>query len=182
MEGRDKLLEDIDGEPLLSLQIRRALAAHHPVLVALPREIGPRREIAERHGVAIVEIADPGNGMSRSIAELARAAELRNAERLLLHLADMPEIEASDLATLLAEALSHPRSVVRAATEDGRPGHPVVFPARLFPDLQRLTGDVGARDVINAAKHVHLVPLRGNRAAVDLDTPSEWSAWRSART
>ncbi len=181
MQGRDKLLEDVDGEPLLSRQLRRACSVGPPVLVALPSGDAARRAIVEAEGATVVDVEDPGQGMSRSIAALAHEAEQRRAETLLLHLADMPEIETSDLSELLAEALTHPGSIVRAATKDGRPGHPVAFPARLLADLQRLTGDQGARDLISQEADVNLVRLKDLRASVDLDTPEDWAAWRASR-
>jgi CTP:molybdopterin cytidylyltransferase MocA len=69
-------------------------------------------------------------------------------------------------------------TVVRAASEDGQPGQPVVFPARLRPDLLALTGDAGGRDILRR-EEVMLVPLPGRRALTDLDTPEDFAAWRS---
>ncbi len=181
MEGRDKLLEDVDGEPLLSRQLRRATATQRPVLIALPPGDGPRRAIADSHHAAVIEVADRDSGMSRSIAALASEAGRCSADWLLLHLADMPDIEGSDFVKLLAEAAARPCAIVRAATREGRPGHPVVFPARFFAELQRLTGDAGARDIIGRTSDVHLVRFADGRAATDLDTPADWSAWRASR-
>ena len=70
-------------------------------------------------------------------------------------------------------------SVIRASTADGRAGHPVIFPARLWPDLVRLQGDQGARDMLKS-EAVQLCPLPGQHALTDLDTPEAWAAWRAA--
>ena len=179
MRGRDKLMEEIDGEPLLARQLRIAVAARHPVLVSLPPGDARRTKIVEAAGArGICVEADPP-GMGDSIAALAAAAEEMEAEALLLLLADMPEIETEDIRGLLAAA--SPGAVVRAASAGGRPGHPVVFPREHFASLGRLTGDRGARDVITAARDVRLVPLADERALTDLDTPEAWAAWRAAR-
>jgi CTP:molybdopterin cytidylyltransferase MocA len=120
--------------------------------------------------------------MGESIAALADEAERLGADALLLLLADMSEIEADDLRALLsAAARADGGTVVRAATGDGRPGHPVVFLRDQFDRLRRLKGDTGAREVIANADAVHLVPLAGDRALVDLDTPEQWDAWRKPR-
>jgi molybdenum cofactor cytidylyltransferase len=43
-----------------------------------------------------------------------------------------------------------------------------------------LTGDTGAREVLKRhSDRVHLVPLKGDRALTDLDTPEDWAAWRA---
>lgn len=182
MRGRDKLLEDVDGEPLLARQARVARNAGVPTLIALPPAMEARMRIARDAGaVPVVVTADPP-GMGDSIAVLAIEADRRNADGLLLMLADMPEIEAGDLrALLLAASEAGPGEVVRAASADGVPGHPVVFPRGSFAGLRRLSGDAGARRIITAAPGVLLVPLPGRRALVDLDTPEDWEAWRDAR-
>ena len=73
--------------------------------------------------------------------------------------------------------------ILRATAEDGRPGHPVILPARLYPLLAGLAGDTGARTVLAAhAAEVVAHPLPGTRALVDLDTPEAWADWRAGRS
>jgi CTP:molybdopterin cytidylyltransferase MocA len=181
MRGRDKLIEEVDGETLLARQLRIASETGAPVLVALPPGDGPRQAIAAGAGARILSVADPSRGMSASIATLAAEAGRLDAAALMLLLADMPDLETVDLVSLLSAAEDHPDSVVRAATAEGRPGHPVVFPRSFFDALQRLQGDAGARQVVAMAQDVRLVRLAGDRARVDLDTPEAWEAWRSQR-
>jgi len=101
---------------------------------------------------------------------------------VLLVLADMPEITARDIYLMVSLHGQAPKAIVRAATRDGRPGHPVLFPADLLSDLAQLSGDEGARTVLRReAGRVHLLPLADDRAAVDLDTPDDWAAWRARR-
>ena len=69
---------------------------------------------------------------------------------------------------------------VRATGADGTPGHPVIFPARLFAALARLKGDTGARAVLEGEAVLH-VALPGRAALVDLDTPEDWAGWLAAR-
>ena len=58
----------------------------------------------------------------------------------------------------------------------------MLFPADLLPELQKIRGDKGARGLLKQhAARVHLVPLPGNRALIDLDTPEDWAAWRNAQ-
>lgn len=178
MRGRDKLLESVAGEALLARQIRIAGALGVPVCVALPAGAPTRRRLVDAAQARSVPVADAGTGMSASIRALAREAEAAGAPALLLLLADMPEIEAEDLRRLLAEAEHYPNVIIRATTEDGRPGHPVVFPRQYFKDLQVLEGDTGARSLLASGADVRLVPLPGERAVTDLDTPEAWDDWR----
>jgi molybdenum cofactor cytidylyltransferase len=52
----------------------------------------------------------------------------------------------------------------------GQRGNPVLVARRLFPAIERLQGDEGARRILVAAK-VMEVPVEGDEVAVDIDTP-----------
>ena len=95
--------------------------------------------------------------------------------------ADMPELETSDLAAVIADFAVAPDAIHRGADADGTPGHPVIIPQRLFPALEGLRGDEGARSVLKR-EDVRLTALPGRRALTDLDTPEDWAAWRAGRT
>ena len=110
------------------------------------------------------------------------AALPADATAVIVLLADLPEIEADDLPRLLAAHAADPAAILRATAADGRPGHPVLLPAGLFPALAQAAGDTGARDLLAARpERVRPVPLPGTRAITDLDTPEAWAEWR-ART
>jgi molybdenum cofactor cytidylyltransferase len=130
----------------------------------------------------IVENRTPAEGMASSV-RAALAALAPEADAAILALADMPEVGPAHLDRLIAAFdPAEGRAICRAATEDGRPGHPVLFGRRFFETLARLEGDRGARDVLEEhADLVEVVPTPGRAAAVDLDDPEAWAAWRAAR-
>lgn len=174
MRGADKLRQEIDGVPLLLRVIQAACAVSSETIVALP-PASPRRALLTDCPVRVVEV--PERAMSASIRAGVATCE---GEALLIHLADMPEIGAAELGTLAQAWCRTTGPTLRAASEDGIPGQPVVFDRTLFPALAVLTGDDGARSVLRMHPPT-LVPLPGRRALVDLDTPEEWAAWRAAR-
>lgn len=182
MEGADKLLEEVDGEPALRRTARIAAEAGGAVLVALP-ETGPlmpaRRAALAGLGVRILPVPDAHEGMAASLRLGAR--EIGPAEGLMVLLPDMPEIEAGDVRRLAAAFAEDPTLPVRATTGDGaEAGHPVILPRRLMQEMGVLTGDRGARAVLEG-EAIRTVPLPGRRAVTDLDTPGDWAAWRAAR-
>ena len=179
MRGGDKLLERVDGRPLLALLAGRARAAGCPVLVTLRPGDRARRAALEGCDVEVLEVADAAEGMAASLRAGAAAAQGRAG--LMVLPGDMPEIGASDMAALCdAFAARSPAPILRAAAADGRPGHPVVLPAWCFGRMARLAGDEGARSILCAcADRVVLHPLEGVRALTDLDTPEDWAAWRA---
>lgn len=180
MRGRDKLLEPVGGEPLLRRQARLALEVSNRVHVVIPAGEEARARCLTGLPVRLVHPPEEAP-MSASLA--AGVAAVADAPAFLLMLADMPEIEAADLARLVETWRAEPGAIVRAAAENGRPGHPLIFPAALFAALRRLEGDRGARTILRDPPcPVRLVPLPGRRALVDLDTPEDWEAWRTGRS
>jgi len=181
MRGGDKLLEPVAGRPVLRAVTEAALASRAAeVVVVLPPDAPDRRAAVDGTGARVVVAADWAAGMAASLrAGLAAIAE--RADAVVVLLADMPEVAAADIDRVIAAYdPDGGRAICRAVTEDGRPGHPVLFGRRFFEALAALEGDRGAREVIAAApEFVADVPLRGGAAVTDLDTPEDWAAWRA---
>lgn len=178
MRGRDKLLEPVAGRPLLAEMAARA-RRHGRVVVTLPDHHHPRANVLP-HGVEILDVPDHTEGMS---ASLRHGASMAAGEDLMVLLPDMPEITTDDIGAVLAARAAHPDALIwQAATADGTPGHPVVFNANLLPQFADLSGDSGASEIVkrHADRRV-LVPLHGNRARADLDTPEAWAAWHAGQ-
>ncbi|MHA1528352.1 MAG: NTP transferase domain-containing protein [Alphaproteobacteria bacterium] len=183
MGGRDKLLEPVAGAPLLR-HVVRALAASavDEIVVVLPPNPGERMAALAGTTVRVVTNPRAAEGMGTSVG--AGVTGLRaDADAVLIVLADMPEVTASDFDRLLAAFdPAEGRAIVRAVTEAGRPGHPVLFGRRFFEPLRALEGDRGARSLIEDHKEFLVdVVLPGAAAATDLDTPGDWEAWRAGR-
>jgi CTP:molybdopterin cytidylyltransferase MocA len=180
MRGADKLMEDVAGEPLLRRSARIALATGCPVTVALPPDRPARIEALSGLNLRHVTVTNPQDGMAESLK--SGLAAIPTGQGVLLLLADLPEITAEDLTTLLDHWRQEPQAILRAASQDGTPGHPVCFPPDLRDDLMTLKGDEGARSVlIRHRARLQLIPLPGRHATTDLDTPEDWAAWRAAR-
>jgi molybdenum cofactor cytidylyltransferase len=183
MRGRDKLMELVEGVPLLRRQTQRALATGCTVFVALPLAPHPRYDALAGLDCVQVPVADAAEGMSASLAAGLAALPPDCAAAMLL-LADMPDIDESDLNTTLKDIdLKSETLIWRATTQDGRTGHPSVFRNTLFPDLMRLTGDQGGSAVVKAhPDKTAYVPLPDEHARTDLDTPEAWAEWRARQT
>jgi molybdenum cofactor cytidylyltransferase len=176
MRGSDKLLEHVGGEPLLRRQAKAALATGARVLVALPPGRPGRDEALDGLAVEVVPVPNAADGLGHSIAAATRAAS--GAVGLMLVPADMVLIDTPAMTTVLEGFATAPERIWRGMTADGDPGHPVMFPARLFADLERLSGDRGARSLIDREAAL-MVPLAADAAILDLDTPEDWAAFRA---
>lgn len=180
MRGEDKLLQDIDGQPLLARITRAAQATGLPVLVVLPPDRPARLTALIPTGAAHVIASQAALGLSASLT--TGIAALPPDRAVMLLLADLPEITTEDLTRIALAHEEDPHAILRGAAADGTPGHPVLFPAACRRELLDLTGDEGARSVLQRHRdRLRLVPLPGNHATTDLDTPEDWAAWRAAR-
>jgi len=164
---------------LLADRVAMALDLGGEVLVTLPP--GGDARAAALSPLAgprlwLEEVADAGEGMAASLRRGAAWARARGAAALMVLLPDLPDLTAADLRAVLGAFDGG--TILRATAEDGRAGHPVVFPARCLPEMAALRGDEGARAVLAAHEVAH-VALPGARAVTDLDTPEDWAAWRS---
>ena len=179
MRGADKLLTAIDGVPLLRRTALVALAAHPIVLITLRVEDTARLQVVQDLPVHIVTIPDAAMGLSASL----RRAAAQGQGRLMILPADMPDLSTQDLALMIHASNTTPDALWRATAQDGTLGHPVVFPANLRPAFANLTGDQGARALLQANAHrVQTLALPANHALTDLDTPEAWQAWTQARS
>ena len=182
MRGVDKLLQDVDGMPLLRRQTLMALDVGRDVRGALPPRPHDRYATVADLPVRVIEVADAAEGMGASL-RAAFAALVPGEQRAMLLLADLPDLVAHDLQQVIDSTQTAPDALIwRGATADGKGGHPLIFDRSLFAALRALSGDEGGNSVVRAAgARVHLVPFADGRARRDLDTPEDWAAWYAAR-
>jgi molybdenum cofactor cytidylyltransferase len=175
MRGGDKLTEEVGGMPLLRRQALAALSVTPEVIVVLPPDRPARAVALEGLAVRTVVAEDAREGMSASLRAGLRAAE---GDAAMVMPADMPELGPVELGLMVEAFRETPDRILRGASGD-TPGHPVIFPADLWPALAQMTGDQGGREVIAANRaRVRLIPLPGRAALTDLDTPEDWADWR----
>ncbi|MDA7965292.1 nucleotidyltransferase family protein [Ruegeria sp.] len=181
MGGADKLMQIVDGMPLLRRSALRAMAVG-PVIVALPPPPHPRYDALDGLDLNKVTIPNAAEGMNASLrGALAQVPD--DATAVMILLADLPDLTEQDLRTVRQSVADHPDHLIwRGATSDGKPGHPVVFDKSLFSQLSQLTGDAGAQSIVKAqTDKVHIQPLPNGNALLDLDTPEDWAKWRGTR-
>ena len=179
MRGADKLLQDIDGVPLIATMAKRALATGSPVKVCLPPDVGNRHSALEGLPITQVSVSDADLGMAHSIRAGIAALPADCTAALILP-ADMPEITSDDLMTMIEAHNFAPTALLQATSVEGVPGHPVIFPESCFAALKQISGDTGAKPVLRAfAGTKKQVALPGAHALTDLDTPEDWAAWRA---
>ncbi len=182
MRGTDKLLQEVDGQPLILRQCTIARHVCARVLVALPPAPHDRYTAISGLDVQPVPVPDATEGMGASL-RAAFAALPVDADAALLLLGDLPDLTEDDLNTVIqAVDLKSENLIWRGTTSDGQAGHPIVFAKPLFTEFAKLSGDNGGQSIVkNSKDRVALIALTGNRARNDLDTPEDWANWRALR-
>ncbi|MBT8410192.1 MAG: nucleotidyltransferase family protein [Octadecabacter sp.] len=176
MQGCDKLLEQVGDQPVLALLASRALAVG-PVYVTLPSPDHPRCAVLPLAAKRVI-VHEAQSGMSASL-RAGIAALPDDVSGVIILPADMPDITQLDLAAVKQRALDTNAPIIRAATPDGRFGHPTYFAASQFPRFAELTGDRGGAVLFKGMEQMtQTVTLQGDRAVLDLDTPEDWEAYR----
>ena len=179
--GTPKQLLELDGQPLVVRAVAAALASPAwPVVVVLGAHAEKIRPVLARLPVLIADSPAWAEGMAASIR--AGVTTLRQFSRALdgalVALCDQPAFSADTIARLVAAQGSSGRSIV-AAHYRGRRGAPALFLREHFETLTHLTGEEGARALLNGdPARVASVDLPA--LALDLDTPADLAAYRSA--
>lgn len=168
--GQPKQLLRVNGETLVERAIRIAReAGAETVMVVLGANYQAIFDVLQPHQPQLRILLNQrwAEGMGTSIALGAAAAERHNVDDLLVLTCDQIAVTPEHLRELVAA--SHREHVV-ASTYAGHRGVPALFPEFSFHALQRLSGDRGARDLLQHDDVVHL-PLPGGE--VDIDTPAD---------
>jgi CTP:molybdopterin cytidylyltransferase MocA len=171
--GRPKQLAELDGRPLLAHAL--AAAAEAPVDRVVVALGGAAAEVLDRVDLGRAEplvVEGWAAGMGHVLASaLARAGD--GWEAVVVLLGDQPLVPAGAVARVV-EAWRAGAGPVVTATYGGRPGHPKLFDRRLEPDLIRLTGDTGARDLVAAHPGwVHRVEVGDLGSDADIDVEAD---------
>ncbi len=176
MRGRDKLLEPVEGMPLLRRQALAALTTGCPVVVTLPKGDTARTKALQGLALRIEHIADPTEGMSASLRHVAQL--LAPDQSLGLLLPDVPGITCGDILTVLEAFRTGGETRPTRAGIEGTdtPGTPLFLPYAIAQHLTALTGEQTGRDLLKGK--TTLVRFPDDRAIRDLDTPEDWAAWR----
>lgn len=180
--GRPKLLLPIRREESM---IRRVAAlalgtTTNTAVVGRPDDEELRSQLSDLE-IEYVANDKAAEGLSASVRAGVAFAKDRGAQAVMMLLGDMPGIEAEVLSGVRDVYRDTGSRIVQVQYAD-RPGHPVLFDSSLFQELLELTGDQGAKPVLE--RHAGEIRRLVVSAALpaDLDTPEDYEHYlRSQR-
>jgi len=167
--GSDKRLARLpDGRGLLAASAERALQVFAEVHVLLRGE-DDTQAMGLPDTCRIIRCPDADQGMGHSLAAGVRSLAGCEADAIAVLLGDMPWVAADSLWQLCQQAAAE--RIVYPLYE-GQRGHPVLFGRAFWPALQTLTGDEGARALLQAqAAACQVVALADPGVLRDVDRP-----------
>jgi molybdenum cofactor cytidylyltransferase len=121
--------------------------------------------------IAIVENPDYAEGLSTSLRRgLDALPDL--VDGVVVVLGDMPRVSAAEIDRLIAAFNPLEGRAICVPTVHGQRGNPVLWGRAFFPEMRQVTGDKGARQLIDSfAEAVCEVPMNGDAVLVDIDEP-----------
>jgi molybdenum cofactor cytidylyltransferase len=175
--GTPKQLLPVDGKPLLVRAVEAALASPAwPVVVVLGAHAEQIRPVLARLPVLIEENPAWTEGMAASIrAGVATLTQFSRAlDAVVIALCDQPAFSPDVIAQLVAAHQATRRPIV-AARYANRQGAPALFARECFSTLTALTGEEGARALLNGDP-AHVAAIDLPQLAFDLNTPEDYAA------
>jgi len=180
MGAVNKMLAEIGGKPLVRIAAEQAVASRaKPVIVVTGHEREKMESALSGLPVRLVHNPDFAEGLGTSL-KAGIAAVPDEADAAIVCLGDMPQVDAALINKLISSFYPERGALVVVPSIDGRRGNPVVWSRRFFHDLMSIQGDIGARHLIGSyAEAVVEVPVTGEAALTDVDTPESLSAVKS---
>jgi len=172
--GGEKLLHPLEDGVAIAAHAARNLLAATPEVIAVVRWGDfPLYDMLEEEGCQVTMFQGAARGMGASLAH--GVAHARGADGWVIALADMPRI-ATDTIRKVAAALEE-GALIAAPVLKGERGHPVGFAASLRDELVALTGDRGARAVMERHREaVKLLDCDDPGILLDIDRKSDLGA------
>ncbi|MGN6585493.1 MAG: NTP transferase domain-containing protein [Rhizobiaceae bacterium] len=171
MGGPNKLLAGFDGKPLVRRTAERVLASGVDGLIVVTGHQATRiREALADLDVSFAHNPDFADGLSGSLKAGIQGLA-GDAAGAMIVLGDMPGVTEADYRSLLKAFGNAGGKAIARAAHQGKRGNPVVLPRSLFPAVEWLQGDVGARHLVESGDAPIVDVEIGEGAELDVDTP-----------
>lgn len=172
MAGTPKQLLPLGGRPVLERVIQNGLAAGlTPLILVLGHQANAILQKVIVSQARVLINSRYKSGMSSSI-RAGLAAVGPRCDGAMFLLGDQPLVDDAILKKLITAASC--QNIV-IPTFKGKQGNPVIFGRHFFPELNRLTGDIGGRVLFGTHPEKTMkVPVETSAICFDLDTPKDY--------
>jgi molybdenum cofactor cytidylyltransferase len=172
--GRPKQLLDLRGKPLLGHAVDASLASSlDDVVVVVGHAAAKVRALLPSDPrLRVVENPAFAEGQSTSL-RAALVAMDDTVEAAVIVLGDQPGVTSGAIDKVIAEFRRSGGPIVQASY-GGTPGHPTLLSREVWPEVDRITGDEGARSIIERRQAQRALVDVGGDPPADIDTEEDY--------
>jgi molybdenum cofactor cytidylyltransferase len=169
--GGGKLIHPLDDGTAIAAHAARNLIAAGLDVIAVTRPGDfPLADVLEQEGCMVTPCPDANRGMGHTLAH--GVAHSRDAAGWVIALADMPRVQPGTIRAVASAVAAG--DLIAAPVYHGERGHPVAFNAQLRDELLRLTGDTGAKAVLERHRDaMRLVESEDPGVVLDIDVKAD---------
>lgn len=174
MNQPKQLLEFENGSLLRRAALAAVESVCQPVIVVLGANFEKTKAEIEDLPVEIFYNENWRSGLSSSIkAGIENLSKIEpDISAAMMTLADQPFVTAKHINNF-AEKFYRTKSRIVAAEYGGTIGVPALFASEIFDDLFKLSGDQGAKLILEK-RRAETETIKLPEAALDVDTPQDW--------
>jgi molybdenum cofactor cytidylyltransferase len=177
--GSNKLLAEVDGSPLIRKTVVAALRSNVSLVVVVTgHQDAMTKDALKGLDVVYAHNAQYAEGISSSL-RAGIVALPEECDGAIIMLGDMPEISASLLDRMMAAFAPEENRAICVGTSGGKRGNPVLWARRYFPEMERITGDIGAKHLISKHDDMVFDVDADDTVLLDVDTPEALDALRA---
>jgi len=175
MNGENKLTKELQGIPLIKLSVKNILASSINELIIV---LGHQKEIIEKlidksEKIKFVFNKDFESGMASSIKTGLNSLS-EKTEAFFICLGDMPMVN-HDIYNQLIKSKDNKEIIV--PTYKGQQGNPVLFDKSMKETVMNITGDVGAKKILELNKDKILnLEFNDQNISKGFNTPSDFNS------
>ena len=167
--GGPKQLAEFRGQPLVKSAVETANeSSAEYVLLVVGNHSSEILERVQLGRAQLVYNRDFETGISSSIkCGISNLPD--DCSGAIIMVADQPFLESKHLDLMIIEFRKDSTRVVVLSFK-GELRNPVLIPKAMFSDLQKLTGDMGAKDLVKKSPNISRLEITDSRVFFDVDT------------
>ena len=184
MNGENKLAKEIQGIPLIKLSVKNILASSINELIIV---LGHQKEIIEKlidknEKIKFIFNKDFESGMASSIKTgLDNLSE--KTEAFFICLGDMPMVNQNIYNKMIKTKLNYNKKLkpnfkkeIFIPTYEKKNGNPVLFTKHMKEKIMQISGDDGAKELIEIYKSKALhIPVKNRGITLDFDIQEDFN-------
>ena len=184
MNGENKLTKEIQGAPLIKHSVKSILASSIDALIVV---LGHQKETIEKlidknKKIKFVYNKNYKNGISSSIQTGLRIIS-KKMEAFFICLGDMPDVNQNIYNKMIKTKLNYNKKLkpnfkkeIFIPTYEKKNGNPVLFTKHMKEKIMQISGDDGAKELIEIYKSKALhIPVKNRGITLDFDIQEDFN-------